>query len=125
MFAVDAERKRRFLREARAASSLSHPNIVPVYDFGQEGEVEYFVMEYVRGKPLDRLIPRTGLKLDEALDYAIPIANALQAAHEAGIVHRDVKPGNVIVDDRGVPKVLDFGIAKLAEERSARALPVR
>ncbi len=119
VFAADAERKRRFLREARAASSLSHPNIVPVHDFGEEGEVEYFVMEYIRGKPLDRLIPRTGLKLDEALDYAIPIASALQAAHEAGIVHRDVKPGNVIVDERGVAKVLDFGIAKPTDERSA------
>ena len=90
-----------------------------VYDFGQEADVEYFVMEYIRGKPLDRLIPRTGLKLDEALDYAIPIASALQAAHEAGIVHRDVKPGNVIVDERGVAKVLDFGIAKPTDERSA------
>ena len=117
-FAVDAARQRRFLREARAASALSHSNIVPVHDFGQEGGIDYYVMEYVRGKPLDRLIPRTGLKLDEALGYAIPIARALEAAHEAGIVHRDVKPANVIVDEQGVPKVLDFGIAKLAAEHS-------
>ncbi len=124
VFAIDAERRRRFIREARAASSLSHPNIVPVYDFGEEGGVEYFVMEYIPGKPLDRLIPRTGLKLDEALDYAIPIASALQAAHEAGIVHRDIKPGNVMVAGRGIPKILDFGIAKVAQERSvASAVP--
>ena len=99
VFAIDAERRRRFLREARAASALSHPNIVPVYDFGHEGDVDYFVMEYMHGKPLDRLIPRTGLKLKEALGYAMPIARALQAAHQAGIVHRDVKPANVIVDE--------------------------
>ncbi len=105
----------RLARHRRSAIRTSFPFTTLV----EEADVEYFVMEYIRGKPLDRLIPRTGLKLDEALDYAISIASALEAAHEAGIVHRDVKPGNVIIDERGVAKVLDFGIAKPTDERSA------
>ncbi|MFL6353147.1 MAG: protein kinase domain-containing protein [Bryobacteraceae bacterium] len=111
-FTQDAERKRRFVREAKAASALNHPNIVTVHDFGTCGELDYLVMEYVAGKPLDRLIPRNGLKLKEALRYGIQIADALRCAHKAGIIHRDLKPGNVVITESGVPKVLDFGIAK-------------
>lgn len=92
-FTQDAERKRRFVREAKAASALNHPNIVTVHDFGTYGELDYLVMEYVAGKPLDRLIPRNGLKLKEALRYGIQIADALTCAHKAGIIHRDLKPG--------------------------------
>ncbi|HWR49690.1 MAG TPA: protein kinase [Bryobacteraceae bacterium] len=112
-FAADPERKRRLSVEARAASALNHPNIVTVYDVGSDRGLDYFVMEYVPGKPLDRLIPRNGLKLHEALGYAVQIADALACAHSAGIVHRDLKPANVVVTETGVAKVLDFGLAKL------------
>ncbi|MEP6539423.1 MAG: protein kinase [Bryobacteraceae bacterium] len=111
-FVTDSERKDRFLREAKAASALNHPNIVAVHEFSSDGELDYLVMEFVPGKPLDRLIPRDGLKLREALGYAIQIAEALACAHAAGIIHRDLKPGNVIVTETGVAKVLDFGLAK-------------
>ena len=111
-FKNDSERRRRFLAEAKAASGLNHPNIVTVHDAGAEGDLDYLVMEYVRGKPLDRLIPRSGLKLKEALRYAIQIADALACTHKAGIIHRDLKPANVLVTESGVAKVADFGIAK-------------
>jgi serine/threonine protein kinase len=118
VLALSEEQRQRFLQEVRSASLVNHPNIVPIYDFGQKEGIAYYVMAYVRGKPLDRLIPLTGLKIEEALTYAIPVAGALNAAHCAGIIHRDVKPANVIVDEQGSPKLLDFGIAKLVSERA-------
>ncbi len=111
----DAERKRRFAQEARAASALNHPNIVTVYDVAAESGRDCIVMEYVEGRSLDRIIPRQGLPLGEALGYAIQIADALVAAHAKGIVHRDLKPGNVIVTPSGTAKLVDFGLAKLTE----------
>ena len=110
---ADAERKQRFVQEARSASALNHPNIVTVYDIGQTDGVDFIAMEYVEGKTLDELIGRKGLKLSEALKYAVQIADALARAHAAGIVHRDLKPGNVMVTAEGRVKVLDFGLAKL------------
>ncbi len=115
-FRSDADRQRRFLKEAKAASALNHPNIVTVYDVGTDGKIDYLVMEYVAGKPLDRLIPRNGLKLKEALRYAIQIADALASAHRSGIVHRDLKPANVLITENGVAKIVDFGIAKQVRE---------
>ena len=112
---ADPERKRRFVREARAASALNHPNIVTVHDIDQSDGVDFIAMEYVEGKTLDKTIGRRGLKLDLALKYAIQIADALAKAHAAGIVHRDLKPGNVMVTEDGRVKVLDFGLAKLTE----------
>ena len=112
---ADPERKRRFVQEARAASALNHPNIVHIYDIDQQDGVDYIAMEYVEGKTLGEVIGRKGLKLNEALKYAIQIADALAGAHAAGIVHRDLKPGNVMVTPEGRVKVLDFGLAKLAE----------
>jgi len=112
---ADAERKRRFAQEARAASALNHPNIVTVHDIDQADGVDFIAMEYVEGKTLDELIGRKGLKLNEALKCAIQIADALAKAHAAGIVHRDLKPGNVMVTPDGRVKVLDFGLAKLTE----------
>ena len=114
-FVADPERKRRLLHEARAASALNHPNIVAVHDIGTDGKIDYLVMEYVPGKPLDRLIPHNGLKPQEALAYAVQIADALACAHAAGIVHRDLKPANIVVTETGTAKVLDFGLAKLTE----------
>jgi serine/threonine protein kinase len=112
---ADPERRRRFVQEARSASALNHPNIVTIYDIDRADGADYIAIEYVAGKTLDQLIPKKGLRLGEALKYAIQIADALAAAHAAGIVHRDLKPGNVMVTERGVVKVLDFGLAKLIE----------
>jgi len=112
---ADPGRKRRFVQEAKAASALNHPNIVTVHDIDQADGVDFIAMEFVEGKTLDEAIGRKGLKLNEALKYAIQIADALARAHSAGIVHRDVKPGNVMVTGDGRAKVLDFGLAKLTE----------
>ena len=116
----DPHRRARLVQEARAASALNHPNIVTIYEIESAEGVDFIVMELVPGKTLDALIPRHGMRLGEALRIAIPLADALAAAHAAGIVHRDLKPANVMVTPEGVVKVLDFGLAKLtqAEETS-------
>jgi len=111
----DPDRKARFIQEARAASSLNHPNIVTIYDIAESGGVDFLVMELVPGKTLDQLIGRKGLPVGEVLRYALTLADALTKAHAAGIVHRDLKPGNVMISHEGVLKVLDFGLAKLTE----------
>jgi Tol biopolymer transport system component/predicted Ser/Thr protein kinase len=116
---ADPERKQRFVLEAKAASSLNHPNIITIYDIGQAEGVDFISMEYVSGKTLDRLIPRHGMRLNEALKCAVQIADALARAHSAGIVHRDLKPGNIMVNEHGLVKVLDFGLAKLTEPTPA------
>jgi eukaryotic-like serine/threonine-protein kinase len=115
----DPERKRRFIQEARAASALNHPNIITLHDIGSESGTDFIVMEYAAGKTLDRLIPRKGMRLNEALKLAIQMADALAKAHSAGIIHRDLKPTNVMVTDDGRVKVLDFGLAKLTEVETA------
>jgi serine/threonine protein kinase/Tol biopolymer transport system component len=112
---ADPERKRRFVQEAKAASALNHPNIITIYDIDRAEGVDFIAMEYVEGRSLDRLIPRNGLRLAEVLKYGIQIADALARAHAAGIIHRDIKPGNIMVTPDGRVKVLDFGLAKLAE----------
>jgi len=112
---ADPERRRRFVQEAKAASSLNHPNIITIYGIDHAEGVEFIAMEYVAGKTLDRLTPRSGMPVNQALKYAVQIADALARAHSAGIIHRDLKPGNIIVDEHGLLKVLDFGLAKLTE----------
>ena len=111
----NAERTWRFVREAKAASALNHPNIVTIHDIDSAAEVQFIAMERVEGKPLDRLIAERRLSVDEVVGYAVQIAAALAAAHAAGIIHRDVKPGNVMITPAGQVKVLDFGLAKLLE----------
>lgn len=111
----DPDRRRRFVQEAKAASALNHPNIVTIHEIDALDGVDFIVMEHVDGTPLDRLIPSEGLPLPQALSYAVQVADALAAAHTAGIVHRDIKPGNVVVTTTGRVKVLDFGLAKLME----------
>src|SRR5215471_15429838 len=93
---VDADRMRRFVQEAKAASALNHPNIIHIYDVAEADGVPFIAMEYVAGKTLDQLIGRKGLQLNVALKYAIQIADALARAHNAGIIHRDLKPSNIM-----------------------------
>ena len=114
----NADRRRRFVREAKAASGLNHPNIVHIYDIDESGGELFIAMEYVSGKTLDQAIDRKGLPLREALRYAVPMADALAKAHAAGIVHRDLKPSNVMITPERTVKVLDFGLAKLMEADS-------
>ncbi len=110
---ADTQRRMRFMQEARAASALNHPNIVTIYDIGHVDDVDFIAMELVRGVTLQDLVGEKGLPFQQALRYAIPIADALSAAHAAGIIHRDLKPGNVMIGEDGQVKLLDFGLAKL------------
>jgi signal transduction histidine kinase/predicted Ser/Thr protein kinase len=111
--ATDLERKVRFVQEAKSASVLNHPNIITVYDIDTSGELAFIAMEYIDGKTLDGLINHVGLHLGEALRYAVQIADALVSAHSVGIIHRDIKPANIMVTEKGLVKVLDFGLAKM------------
>src|SRR5262249_54686544 len=113
---ADPDRKRRFVQEAKAASSLNHPHIVTIYDIDQQEGIDFIAMEFVPGKTLDHLIPRHGMRLNEALKVSVQMADALAAAHAVGIVHRDLKPANVMVGENGLVKILDFGLAKLTEQ---------
>jgi Tol biopolymer transport system component len=119
---ADPDRKRRFVQEAKAASALNHPNIIHIYDIANAEGIDYIAMEYVAGKTLDLVIGRKGLGMNEALGYAIPIADALSKAHTAGIVHRDLKPANIMVNEDGTVKILDFGLAKLTERGGSETL---
>jgi eukaryotic-like serine/threonine-protein kinase len=112
------ERVRRFQREARAASALNHPNIITIYDFGQENGRNYIASEFVEGRTLRAYIGDPDLTLNEIIDVAVQVARALGAAHSAGIIHRDIKPENIVVRPDGYVKVLDFGLAKLTERES-------
>ena len=112
---ADPERKRRFIQEAQAASALNHPNIVTIYEIDQAGGVDFMAMEYVKGRTLGKVIGRRGLALGEVLKYGVQGAEALAKAHAAGILHRDLKPGNIMVTEDGAVKILDFGLAKLME----------
>jgi serine/threonine protein kinase len=98
--------------EARAACALIHPNIVTVHDIGCDRDIDFIAMEYVDGRPLQEVIPATGLPLKQAIGYAIPIANAMAAANAAGLVHGDLKPGNIMITPEGAVKLLDFGLAR-------------
>ncbi len=104
--------RRRFQREAMAASALNHPNIITIYEINSEDDIDYIVMEYVRGATLSSILKKRTLGLDEAVRYCVQIADALTKAHAAGIIHRDLKPGNIMITEDGLVKVLDFGLAK-------------
>ncbi len=115
-FTRDAARVRRFEQEARAASALNHPNIITIHEIGEENGAHYIATEFIDGQTLrERLAEK--LTINAALDIAVQIAAALAAAHEAGITHRDIKPENVMLRRDGIVKVLDFGLAKLTEQR--------
>jgi eukaryotic-like serine/threonine-protein kinase len=115
-FAADPERLRRFEREARAASALSHPGVAHIYDIGEAGGVRYIAMEYVEGRTLQDDLADGPLPTDRLLEIGVQVADALGEAHARGIVHRDVKPGNIMTTPRGQVKVLDFGLAKLVDD---------
>ena len=110
----EPEARLRLVREARAASALNHPNVVTIHAVEQQPDFDFIVMERIDGTPLSQAVPGGGLPIDTFLDYAIQMAGALAAAHEAGIVHRDIKPGNISVTAGGLLKVFDFGIARRA-----------
>ena len=118
-FTRDAERLRRFEQEARSASALNHPNILTIYEIGQDDGHHYTATEFVDGETLREHLTNTLMTVGEVLDIAIQIASALKAAHEAGIVHRDIKPENIMLRRDRVVKVLDFGLAKLTPQHVA------
>ena len=114
--ASDPDRLARFEREAKTLATLNHPHIVTIHTVESVGNVHFLTMELVEGRPLSQLIPKGGMTLERLFDIAIPLADALTAAHDKGIVHRDLKPANIMVTDEGRVKVLDFGLAKLRHQ---------
>src|SRR5579864_6725078 len=122
-FASDPERLARFEREAHTLAALNHPNIAAIYGVEESGGVRALVMELVEGETLAERITAGPVPISEALAIARQIAVALEAAHEHGIIHRDLKPANVKATPEGVVKVLDFGLAKIAEENAASGNP--
>src|SRR6478735_2242135 len=122
-FTGDAERLKRFQQEAHAVVGLNHPNIVTVYEIGEDHSTHYIASELIEGETLRQRLMRGQIEVGEAVDVAIQVANALVAAHNAGIVHRDIKPENIMLRPDGYVKVLDFGIAKLAEQEVPLTTP--
>src|SRR5438874_1694043 len=122
-FTGDAERLKRFQQEAHALVGLNHPNILTIYEIGEDHSTHYIASELIEGETLRQRLMRARMQLNEAIDVAIQVASALAAAHNAGIVHRDIKPENIMLRPDGYVKVLDFGIAKLAEQELPAAMP--
>jgi two-component system, LytTR family, response regulator len=116
--AQDPDRMRRFMQEAKTASALSHPNVAHVFDIGEAAGVSFLAMEYIEGQTLTARIAGAPLPVDEAIDIAMQVADALDAAHAKGIVHRDIKPANIMISPRGHVSVLDFGLAKMKRAES-------
>src|SRR5438093_6919763 len=116
---IDEAQLSRFKNEARSASALNHPNILTVYEIGAEGNVQFIATEFIEGDTLRTALASGRMSAHKALEIAVQVASALAAAHEAGVVHRDIKPENIMLRPDGYAKLLDFGIAKLTEQRLA------
>ena len=121
-FTRDTDRLRRFEQEARAASALNHPNIITIYEVAKAESTHVIATEFVEGETLRQRLSYARLNLNKSLHVAIQVADALSAAHKAGIIHRDIKPENIMLRPDGYVKVLDFGLAKLSEPESATVL---
>src|SRR5882757_9329963 len=115
--ASNRQRMQRFVQEAKAASALNHPNIITIHEIGTQPGAHFMVTEFIEGENLRHHLRRAPLMLTEAIEIAVQVASALSSAHEAGIIHRDIKPENIMVRKDGIVKVLDFGLAKLTEQR--------
>jgi len=113
--AADPDRLRRFIQEARAAAALNHPNIAQIYEIDKDGEENFIVMEFIEGTSLESRIGGVSLSISESVRIASQIAGALDEAHIHGIIHRDIKSANIMLDQRGQAKVLDFGLAKIVQ----------
>jgi serine/threonine protein kinase/WD40 repeat protein len=118
-YTKDRDRLRRFTQEARAVSALNHPNIITIYEVGETNDHQFIATEFIEGETLRERLSRAPMKLGEALDVSIQVASALAAAHVVGIVHRDIKPDNIMLRRDEIVKVLDFGLAKLSEPPAA------
>ena len=119
--AADPERRQRFFKEAKAASALNHPHVCVVYDVGEtEDGLPFIAMEFVEGKTLDTLVKQGPLEVRQVVEIAVQVADALDAAHASRIVHRDIKPGNISLNERGKVKVLDFGLARRMPQATDR-----
>ena len=121
-FSQDESNLQRFVYEAKAASALNHPNILTIYEFGEAEDTRFIVSEYIEGKTLREIVRESKLRLPEILDISIQITGALASAHKAHLVHRDIKPENIMVRPDGYVKVLDFGLAKLVEQKNKSIL---
>ncbi len=116
----ETDARERFEREGRTIAALNHPNICQLHDVGAQGSIHYLVLEFLQGETLADRLHGGPFLLSELLRYAQEITDALDAAHRRGIIHRDLKPGNIFLTTHGECKVLDFGLAKLADERGPR-----
>src|SRR5262245_3686331 len=121
--ALDEKRRRMFLDEARLAASVSHGNIVQVHELGREGDVDFIVMEYVEGQPLNRHLNGRPLAPDKVADWGLQAAQGLARAHRKGLIHRDLKPANILVTSDNEVKIVDFGLAVLFEQRDSTIGP--
>src|SRR6266480_4881353 len=109
---------KRFRREAEAAGSLDHPSIVPIHEVGERDGSCYFSMQFIEGGQLDEVVRRTPMSIQQAAELIAKVARTVHYAHEHGILHRDIKPGNILLDDKGEPHLADFGLARLVEAES-------